>query len=72
MTQTPKIADGLRFLARVVRKECKRLATTDQRLFGSDFASEQAGRLAAHLDLAGRFEAFLRGFGQLPEAGKLK
>lgn len=37
MTLEPKIALRLQFLSRVVRKECKHLATTDQRLFGALF-----------------------------------
>lgn len=36
----------LQFLARVVRKECQHLATTDQRLFGSLFT--QATPCAMH------------------------
>lgn len=34
MTPEPGIALRLKFLARVVRKECQHLTTTDQRLFG--------------------------------------
>ena len=37
MIVEPKIALRLKFLTRVVRKECRHLATTDQRLFGSGF-----------------------------------
>ena len=41
MTMEPKIALRLQFLARVVRKECKHLATTDLRLFGGLFAGRE-------------------------------
>ena len=42
MTVEPKIALRLQFLARVVRKECKHLTTTDQRLFGNLFTLPNA------------------------------
>lgn len=45
MTVEPKIVLRLQFLTRVVRKECRHLATTDQRLFGGLFTKEQAALL---------------------------
>jgi len=67
MTLEPKIALRLQFLARVVRKECKHLTTTDQRLFGGLFTSEQASRLEGDPDLAERVEAFVGRFGRLQD-----
>ena len=42
MTLEPGIVLRLKFLARVVRKECRHLSTTDQRLFEKSFTLEQA------------------------------
>ena len=67
MTVEPKIASRLQFLARVVRKECRHLATTDQRLFASAFTLAQANQLEADLDLAERVEAFVGRFGRLQD-----
>lgn len=67
MTLEPKIALRLQFLARVVRKECQHLTTTDQRLFVSLFTLEQATRLEADHDLAEQVEAFVGRFGRLQD-----
>jgi len=67
MTVEPKIALRLQFLTRVVRKECKHLTTTDQRLFASSFTLEQATRLEENPDLAERVEAFVGRFGRLQD-----
>ena len=67
MTVEPKIALRLQFLARVVRKECQHLTTTDQRLFGGLFTIEQATRLETDHDLAERVEAFVGRFGRLQD-----
>ncbi len=67
MTVEPKIALRLQFLARVVRKECKHLITTDQRLFGGLFTLEHARQLEEDLDLAERLEAFVGRFGRLQD-----
>ena len=67
MTMEPKILLRLQFLVRVVRKECKHLSTTDQRLFGSLFTLEQATRLEEDPDLAERVEAFVGRFGRLQD-----
>lgn len=67
MTVEAKIALRLQFLSRVVRKECKHLAATDQRLFGALFTLEQATRLEENPDLAERVEAFVGRFGRLQD-----
>jgi len=67
MTLEPGIALRLKFLARVVRKECQHLNTTDQRLFGKSFTLEQAARLESDLDLAEQVEAFVGRFGRLQD-----
>lgn len=68
MTPESKIVLRLQFLTRVVRKECKHLATTDQRLFaGGAFTLEQATRLEIDPDLAERVEAFVGRFGRLQD-----
>lgn len=67
MTLQLKIALRLQFLARVVRKECQHLTTTDQRLFGNLFTIEQAIQLEADHDLAERVEAFVSRFGRLQD-----
>jgi hypothetical protein len=67
MTLEPKIILRLQFLVRVVRKECKHLSTTDQRLFGSVFTPEQVARLEEDPDLAERVEAFVGRFGRLQD-----
>jgi hypothetical protein len=63
----PKILLRLQFLVRVVRKECKHLNITDQRLFGGLFTLEQATRLEEDPDLAERVEAFVGRFGRLQD-----
>ena len=67
MKVEPNIALRLQFLVRVVRKECKHLTTTDQRLFGNLFTREQATRLEEDPDLAERVEAFVGRFGRLQD-----
>lgn len=67
MTVEPKIALRLQFLARVVRKECQHLATTDKRLFENLFTIAQATRLESDPDLAERVEAFVGRFGRLQD-----
>lgn len=67
MTLEPGSALRLQFLARVVRKECQHLSTTDQRLFGSPFTLEQVTMLETDPDLAERVEAFVGRFGRLQD-----
>jgi len=52
-------AERLRFLARVVGKECQHLMTTDQRLFGDVFTMDRVARLEDDPDLAEQVEAFV-------------
>lgn len=67
MTLEPKIALRLQFLVRVVRKECRHLATTDSRLFQVPFTVEQVERLESDTELAERVEAFVSRFGRLQD-----
>lgn len=67
MTVAPTIALRLQFLVRVVTKECKHLATTDQSLFAGSFTLEQAAQLEENPDLAERVEAFVGRFGRLQD-----
>jgi len=67
MTIEPKIALRLQFLMRVVRKECRHLTSTDQRIFADPFTPQRAGQLEADPDLAERVEAFVSRFGRLQD-----
>ncbi len=73
MIQDKKIIQRIQFLVGVVRKECKHLATTDQRLFLQAFTAERAQLLETDPDLAERVEAFVGRFGRLQDTvgGKL-
>lgn len=67
MTLEPKTALRLQFLARVVRKECQHLTTTDGRLFQDEFTLDHAKRLETDHDLAERVEAFVSRFSRLQD-----
>jgi hypothetical protein len=67
VTLDPKSAARLQFLLRVVGKECRHLATTDQRLFQAPFMPDDAPRLETDPDLAERVEAFVGRFGRLQD-----
>ena len=67
MTIDPKLALRLKFIVRVVRKECRHLTTTDQRLFGDLFTRERAVQLEIDPELAERVEAFVGRFGRLQD-----
>lgn len=67
VTINPKIALRFQFLMRVVRKECRHLAATDQRIFSDSFTPERAGQLETDPDLAERVEAFVSRFGRLQD-----
>jgi hypothetical protein len=67
MTVNPKTEQRLKFLARVVRKECRHLVATDERLFANEFTVEQAKQLEAVPELAERVEAFVSRFGRLQD-----
>ncbi len=59
MTLDSILAERLKFLIRVVRKECIHLQTTDQRLFAVPFTSQIAAQLDTDPDLGERVEAFV-------------
>lgn len=65
--------ERIAFLARVVERECRHLAATDQRLFSIPFDGERARTLADDEDLAERVEAFVSRFARLQDTlgGKL-
>ncbi|KAF0102852.1 MAG: hypothetical protein FD187_785 [bacterium] len=67
MTLELALAQRLRFLARVVHKESRHLATTDQRLFASAFTIDRARQLETDPDLAERVEAFVGRIGRLQD-----
>lgn len=67
MTLEPKLEMRIKFLLRVVRKECKHLAITDQRLFHQPFTIETASKLESDVDLAERVEAFVGRFARLQD-----
>jgi len=57
----------LQFLARVVAKECKHLATTNQRLFADALTLLKIKNLENDIELAERVEAFVGRFGRLQD-----
>ncbi len=67
MTLDSKLAERLRFLVGVVRKECRHLTTTDQRLFAVPFTPQTAAQLETEPDLAERVEAFASRYGRLQD-----
>ena len=62
-----KLAERMRFLIRVVRKECRHLQTTDRRLFAARFTSETAAQLDSDPDLAERVDAFASRYARLQD-----
>ena len=67
MKNESNLEKRLQFLVRVVRKECRYLATTDRRLFGAGLSLQQVAALDSDLDLAERVEAFVGRFGRLQD-----
>ena len=67
MTAEAKTVSRLKFLARVVSKECKHLATTNERLFTDQFTLAQAIRLENDPDLSEQVDAFVSRFGRLQD-----
>ncbi|MBS4098182.1 MAG: hypothetical protein KGZ83_15245 [Sulfuricella sp.] len=67
MTLDDKRMLRLQFLARVVRKECRHLESTDARLFGQPFTGERVRSLEEDPELAERVEAFVGRFGRLQD-----
>ena len=57
----------LRFLLRVVQKECRYLQETDRRLFAVPFSPDLVARLPEDPDLAERVEAFVGRFARLQD-----
>ena len=55
------------FLTRVVRKECRHLVSTDQRLFALPFSVNRAVSLETDLELAEQVEAFVGRLGRLQD-----
>lgn len=64
---TPGNLARLRFLARVIDKECRHLETTDRRLFATPITPARAAAMADDPDLAERVEAFVGRFGRLQD-----
>lgn len=67
MTLNQKLAERLRFLARVVRKESEYLKQTDARLFGAPLSADTVVRLDSEVALAEQVEAFVGRFGRLQD-----
>lgn len=67
MSGGPGALSRLQFLTRVIRRECKHLATTNSRLFDPGLTLEQVARLEEETDLAERVEAFVGRFGRLQD-----
>lgn len=67
MSADASLQERLRFLARVVERECRHLQTTDRRLFRGPFTVEHARRLGEDVELAERVEAFVGRFGRLQD-----
>ncbi len=67
MTLEPNIALRMQFLTRVVRKECRYLTSTDERLFALPFTLDRAAQLETDPTLAERVEAFVGRFGRLQD-----
>lgn len=67
MTIDPDVKERLRFLTRVVERECHHLQVTDGRLFQDRFTVGDAQRLKDDEDLAERVEAFVSRLGRLQD-----
>jgi hypothetical protein len=67
VTLDAKSLARLQFLVRVVGKESRHLATTDQRLFLIPFTRERAQQLDVDPDLSERVEAFVGRFSRLQD-----
>lgn len=67
MTNDPDLRERLRFLARVVERQCDHLEVTDRRVFANGFTAGDAQRLKDDVDLAERVEAFVSRFGRLQD-----
>ena len=61
------VASRLRFLSRVVHRECVHLKATDSRLFSKPFSVDRALTLDTDGELSERVEAFVARFGRLQD-----
>ncbi|MDN5865358.1 MAG: hypothetical protein L0I62_09140 [Gammaproteobacteria bacterium] len=68
MTPSPALRERLRFLARVVSRECRHLETTDRRVFDRPFTVEHVHALEDNIAEAERVEAFVSRFGRLQDS----
>jgi hypothetical protein len=73
MTPGRDSRERIDFLARVVKRECRHLSATDQRLFSTPIDASRASSLADDEELAERVEAFVSRFTRLQDTlgGKL-
>jgi len=62
------LAERLRFLSQVVRKECVHLTDTDQRLFMQALTEQQLVLISTDPILAERLDAFICRFGRLQDS----
>lgn len=67
MNNQPALAQRLKFLVRVIRKERNHLYVTDKRLFALPFTLTQAAELENNVELAERVDAFVSRFGRLQD-----
>ncbi|MBT7079875.1 MAG: hypothetical protein HN929_00095 [Chloroflexi bacterium] len=67
MTGDDSLFQRAAFLARIVRKEAKYLASTDQRLFSTPFTAQQAVKLDQDESLSEQIDAFVGRFGRLQD-----
>lgn len=67
MNADRRLVERLTFLARVARKECNYLQTTDVRLFAAPFTPGNVSRLETDVMLAEQVEASVSRFGRLQD-----
>ncbi len=67
MTLDPAVGERLKFLVRVVQRQCEHLRTTDARIFATPFTADRARALASDPELSERVEAFVSRFARLQD-----
>lgn len=67
MTPKSKLLERLRFLVRVVRRQCEHVRLTDQRLFVHPFTAERVRKMDANIAEAEQVEAFVARFSRLQD-----
>lgn len=67
MTLDADSQSRLRFLVRVVQRECRHLQATDSRIFAEPFTVERVRRLDSDVEHSERVEAFVARFGRLQD-----